>query len=80
MQIGQDDILFIKEKLHSATLMLYSIYVKLKARGPNQAREGIIFGPQNNIQLLLDLARRHIANTTILYIFIFLLSEGMKMT
>ena len=31
----------------------YTIYVKLKARGLNQARDGIILGPQDDIQLLL---------------------------
>ena len=34
-----------------------------RPRGPNPAREGIIFGPQDNIQLSLDLALRYIANT-----------------
>ena len=48
---------------------VYSTYVNLKARGPNQARDGIIFGPQNNIRLLLDLARNTTKNMA-LYLFI----------
>ena len=51
-------------------------YVILKARGTNQARNGIIFGPQDNIQLVLDLA----LNTTKTWCCFYLLSEEMKMT
>ena len=40
--------------------MGYNIYVKLKARGPNQARIWIIFGPRDDIKLQLELARRYI--------------------
>ena len=47
---------------------VYTTYVKLKARGPNQAREGIIFGPQDDIQLLLDLARNTTRNIGVVFI------------
>ena len=46
----------------SCIFSLYVTCVKLKARGPNQARGGFNFGPQDHFKLLLDLARRYLEN------------------
>jgi len=53
-------------KSNIATLCPLRTRVKLAARGPHPAAEWIIFGPHDKIYLLLELARRYIARTTII--------------